>query len=148
MGKSPRVLMVCLGNICRSPLAEGILRAKLNNPDIEVQSAGTCGWHIGEKPHPQSIKVALKYGIKIGHQRGRKLLQSDLDYFTHIYAMDFSNYNNILDLCSNDFQKSKVHMILQNGGQVPDPYGKSDKEFEKTYELIDTACGVIANQLT
>ncbi len=148
MGYVVRVLMVCLGNYCRSPLAEGILKSKLKNSDIEVDSAGTAGWHSGNKPHHQSIKVAQQHGIDISNQLGRKLVPEDLDYFTHIYAMDRNNYQNIIDMCRNKAQKVKVKMILENEQSVPDPYGKSDQGFLATYQLLDQACQMIADELS
>lgn len=144
---APKVLMVCLGNICRSPIAEGILRSKLKNLDIEVASAGTSGWHIGESPHELSIEVAKNNGIDISEQKGRQLKLTDLDYFTHIYAMDTSNYRNIIDLCRTERQRCKVHLILENNQSVPDPYGHGFGDFEKTFDLLDTACSRIVNEL-
>ncbi|MCY3998933.1 MAG: low molecular weight phosphotyrosine protein phosphatase [Flavobacteriaceae bacterium] len=148
MNHAPRVLMVCLGNYCRSPLAQGILKSKLKNSDIEVDSAGTAGWHSGSRPHLQSIKVAQQHGIDISNQLGRKLVSEDLDYFTHIYAMDRNNYQNIIDMCRNESQKSKVKMILENGQSVPDPYGQSDQGFLESYQLLNRACQTIADQLS
>ena len=143
----PKVLMVCLGNICRSPLAEGILKSKLKNQTIEVESAGTSGWHVGESPHEMSIKVAKINGIDISKQKGRKLKSADLDYFTHIYAMDTTNYQNIIDLCQTEKQKSKIHLILKNNLSVPDPYGHGFVSFEQTFDLLDEACSRLAKEL-
>lgn len=143
---NPKVLMVCLGNICRSPLAEGILKSKLKNTGIEVASAGTSGWHIGQAPHKMSIEVAKNNGIDISYQKGRKLKLTDLDYFTHIYAMDISNYQNIIDLCQTERQRSKVRLILKNKQSVPDPYGHGFSSFEKTFNLLDVACTRIVKE--
>lgn len=148
MGQAPRILMVCLGNYCRSPLAEGILKSKFKNSNIEVDSAGTSGWHVGSRPHHQSVKVAKQHGIDISNQLGRKLVSEDLDYFTHIYAMDRTNYRNIINMCRSETQKSKVKMILENGKSIPDPYGQSDQMFLKSYRLLDQACQSVADQLT
>lgn len=138
--------MVCLGNICRSPLAEGILKHKITqqNLDWEVDSAGTSSYHAGELPDSRSIAVARKYGIDITDQRSRKFLKSDFDDFDKILVMDASNYQNVLKLARNENDKSKVEMIrnLVNPGwneQVPDPYWGNDG-FENVYQMIDEAC--------
>ena len=90
-----KVLMVCLGNICRSPLAEGILVSKVKSDEIFVDSAGTAAYHVGKLPDQRSIEVAGKYGIDITNQRARKFTVKDFDTFDYIYAMDESNYQNI-----------------------------------------------------
>ena len=91
-----KVLMVCLGNICRSPLAEGILQSKINANEVSVDSAGTAAYHVGKLPDKRSIEVARQYGINITNQRARKFTVKDFDAFNFIYAMDESNYQNIL----------------------------------------------------
>ncbi len=144
-----KVLMVCLGNICRSPLAEGILQHKINtfNLDWEVQSAGTGNWHIGELPDSRSILTAQKHGIDITHQRGAQLKYSDLEEYDLIFAMDSSNYQNILRLAVRDEQRKKVHLIMnmiepKENRSVPDPYWNDDG-FELVYEMLDKACNAI-----
>ncbi|MFK7950048.1 MAG: low molecular weight protein-tyrosine-phosphatase [Saprospiraceae bacterium] len=141
-----KILMVCLGNICRSPLAEGILKHKITqqNLDWEVDSAGTSSYHAGELPDSRSIAVARKYGIDITDQRSRKFLVDDFDNFDKILVMDASNYQNVQKLIRDENDKSKVEMIrnLVNPGwneQVPDPYWGSDG-FENIYQMIDEAC--------
>ena len=104
--------MVCLGNICRSPLAKGILRSKVNPEKIFIDSAGTAAYHIGEPPDPRSISVALKYGIDLRSQKARKLILRDFMKFDRIYAMDEHNYQKIISLAQNDDDKKKVKMIL------------------------------------
>lgn len=121
------VLMVCLGNICRSPLAEGILVSKVDNKIVFVDSAGTGAYHIGNLPDVRSIKVAKKYGIDITNQRARKFSVKDFDSFDYIYVMDESNYQNILMLARNTADENKVHLILNETHptknlSVPDPY--------------------------
>ncbi|MBR9920285.1 MAG: low molecular weight phosphotyrosine protein phosphatase [Bacteroidetes bacterium] len=149
-----KVLMVCLGNICRSPLAEGILRHKVEERglDWQIDSAGTGSWHVGELPDPRSVAVAKKYGLDITDQRARQFQSSDLESFDLVYAMDASNYQNILRLASSENQKEKVRLILEevepgSGRQVPDPYWNSDG-FEKVYHMLDEACEqIIASNL-
>lgn len=147
-----KILMVCLGNICRSPLAEGILAEKLPSSKFKVDSAGTAGYHIGKKPDVRSIKVAQKNGIDISDQKGRLFNVNDFDKFDHIYAMDFSVYKDIIDLAPNENSKNKVKMILNEvfpgeNIDVPDPYYGSDFGFESVYKILDQACEVIANKL-
>jgi protein-tyrosine phosphatase len=150
--KEKTILMVCLGNICRSPLAEGLLAAKCENLPVVVDSAGTSAYHIGHQPDPRSQHIATINGINIGDQRARELMSSDLETFDLIYAMDSSNYTNILKLAKNEQDKKKVRLILNesNPGKnlaVPDPYFGGDQGFENVYNLLDDACEVIKTQL-
>ena len=145
--------MVCLGNICRSPLAEGILRSKVNPEKIFIDSAGTAAYHIGEPPDPRSISVALKYGIDLRSQKARKLILRDFMKFDRIYAMDEHNYQKIISLAQNDDDKKKVKMILNEvtpaqNLSVPDPYYGGDQGFEEVYQMLEQACAAIANRLT
>ena len=146
-----KVLMVCLGNICRSPLAEGILKSKVNPDSVLVESAGTGGYHIGNPPDTRSINVAQKHGLNISHQRCRKFIKSDFDEFDLIYVMDANNYSDILALASNQTHADKVNLLLEAAGmnqsEVPDPYYGGTDGFEKVYQLIDSACEVIATGL-
>ena len=145
------VLMVCLGNICRSPLAEGILKSKVDTTRIKVDSAGTAGYHVGNPPDPRSIKVARENGIDISNQRCRKFIASDFDRFDVIYAMDKSNYGNIIGLARNKEDSEKVKLLLSeinmNIKEVPDPYYDAEDGFEKVFQMIDQACEVIAARL-
>lgn len=145
-----KILMVCLGNICRSPLAEGILQSKVDIDDVFVDSAGTGGYHIGSKPDSRSIAVGLKYDIDITLQRCRQFSVQDFKDFDLIYVMDHSNYNNVIALAQNEEEKAKVKLILDEVdtglNEVPDPY-HDDDGFENVFHLIDTACTSIAEKL-
>ncbi|MGB0879793.1 MAG: low molecular weight protein-tyrosine-phosphatase [Polaribacter sp.] len=146
-----KILMVCLGNICRSPLAEGILQSKISL-EVFVDSAGTAAYHIGNLPDKRSIEVAKKHGIDITHQRARKFTIQDFDVFDVIYAMDESNYQNILALSRNKDDAKKVKMILNEihptkNQNVPDPYYGGNQGFENVYNMLDEACEIIAKNL-
>lgn len=141
-----KVLMVCLGNICRSPLAEGILSHKVakRQLDWQVDSAGTGSWHVGEAPDPRSVAVAAKYNIDITRQQARQFKAADLDDYDLVFAMDSSNFRNILKLANTQTQEDKVAMIMnlvQPGynQNVPDPYYDSNG-FEQVYQMLDEAC--------
>ena len=146
-----KVLMVCLGNICRSPLAEGILQSKVNADKVFVDSAGTAAYHIGNQPDTRSIEVAAKYGLNIRNQRARKFTKIDFDEFDLIYAMDESNYQNILSLARNKADEQKVQLILNeshpnSNKNVPDPYYGAADGFENVYKMLEEACEVIARK--
>ena len=150
--KQKTILMVCLGNICRSPLAEGILASKCEHLPVVVDSAGTSAHHIGEGPDHRSVHIGTVNGIDIGDQRARKLMNSDLEDFDLIYAMDSANYNNILKLANRELDKKKICLILNESmpGEnkaVPDPYYGGDEGFDNVYRLLDEACEKIKNKL-
>ncbi|GAB4507516.1 MAG: low molecular weight protein-tyrosine-phosphatase [Allomuricauda sp.] len=146
-----KVLMVCLGNICRSPLAEGILRSKVDSDKVLVDSAGTAGYHIGNPPDNRSIAVARKYGLDISHQRCRKFSRSDFLEFDLIYVMDRSNFSDVAQLASNAQEAQKVKLLLSEVDldlqEVPDPYYGGDDGFENVYQMVDQACEAIAKKL-
>jgi len=143
--------MVCLGNICRSPLAEGILKDKVDPDKVFVDSAGTGGYHIGEKPDTRSIEVARNHGIDIIDQRCRKFSAADFEDFDLIYVMDKSNYANVLSLANSESDVKKIKLLLEVIGnspqEVPDPYYGGKDGFEKVYQMIDKACNLIADNL-
>ena len=144
--------MVCLGNICRSPLAQGILESKVNLDKVFVDSAGTAAYHVGNLPDERSIDVAYKYGINITNQRARKFTVQDFDEFDYIYAMDISNYQNILILARDEEDENKVRLILNEiypseNKSVPDPYYGGNQGFENVYQMLDEACDVISKKL-
>ena len=147
-----KVLMVCLGNICRSPLAEGILKSKVDTSKIEVSSAGTGGWHVGELPDPRSIEVAQQHGLDITNQRGKQFSTYDFEIYDHIFVMDNSNYRDVVKLATSASEKEKVQLILEETHpgkklDVPDPYYGGDQGFENVYTMLEEACEKIAARL-
>ncbi|AXG72698.1 low molecular weight phosphotyrosine protein phosphatase [Flavobacterium arcticum] len=146
------ILMVCLGNICRSPLAEGILQSKLPKEKFIVDSAGTGDWHAGQQPDKRSIATAKNRGLDITHQRARQIKVSDFEKFDYIYVMDTSNYNNVAKLAPNNITKAKISLMMdalypEQGTEVPDPYFGGNDGFEKVYDMLDEACTIVANNL-
>ena len=144
--------MVCLGNICRSPLAEGLLASKLPKDKFYVDSAGTSNYNIGKQPDPRSIEVAKKNGLDITNQRGREFVLNDFNKFDYIFVMDGSNYDNVIELAKTDEQKGKVELILNylfpnENVDVPDPYYGLQNGFETVYEMLDETCDIIAKKL-
>ena len=144
--------MVCLGNICRSPLAEGILQSKVNKELVFVDSAGTAAFHVGNLPDERSIAVAKQYGIDISNQQARKFTEKDFLNFDVIYAMDKSNYQNIISLATSDEDVEKVKMILNESQpnknySVPDPYYGGEIGFEEVYKMLNNACDSIIYKL-
>ncbi len=149
-----KILMVCLGNICRSPMADGLLRKKVeeNGLNIVVDSAGTSAYHVGEAPDSRMRKTAHEMGTPIDSLRARQFRQADFDDFDLIYAMDKSNYNNILQLARNDEDKQKVKLILNESNpnmnlEVPDPWYGGEQGFYDVYNMLDEATDVIINKL-
>jgi protein-tyrosine phosphatase len=141
-----RILFVCLGNICRSPLAEGILRKKLSEAglEIEVDSAGTISWHAGHPPDSRSVKTALDFGIDISQLRGRKFSNADFKRFDIILVMDKNNLSDVVSeaVSKNDIDKVKLMLDYSGLGNndVPDPYYGEMKDFTDLYHLLDNAC--------
>lgn len=144
------VLMVCLGNICRSPLAEGILRQKAEKENItlKIDSAGTSNYHTGEHPDSRTIANAKKNGVDVSKLKARQFKVADFDSFDHIFVMDSNNYNDVIALARNEKDKAKVEMILNrvypnSNMNVPDPYFGGEQGFENVFILLDKACDVI-----
>ncbi|MDG1426210.1 MAG: low molecular weight phosphotyrosine protein phosphatase [Flavobacteriales bacterium] len=143
-----RILMVCLGNICRSPLAEGILREKTKHLDLTIDSAGTAGYHIGKSPDPRAVAVAKKHDINISKLKARQFSRIDFENFDTIYVMDINNLSHLISLSSNAQERNKIRLILneidpKNHDSVPDPY-YDDNGFKKVYNMLNEACEKIA----
>jgi protein-tyrosine phosphatase len=139
--------MVCLGNICRSPLAEGILQYKINKKNLNwiVDSAGTAGYHVGEAPHHLSQKVAKQNGIDISKQQCRKFVREDIIKFDKIFVMDMDNYNDVEKICGADFNEAKVDLLLNishpnENKSVPDPWYGKEEGYHQVFKMIDEAC--------
>lgn len=139
-----KVLMVCLGNICRSPLAHGILQTKIEQFNLPwmVDSAGTGGWHAGESPDYRAILEARKHGVDISHQNARQIKAVDFTDFDLILTMDTQNFNDVRSLTQNPEEKEKVKMIMNfsipgKNVPVPDPY--YDGKFSLVYEMLEEA---------
>ena len=148
-----RILMVCLGNICRSPLAHGVLESQLSDIDFYVDSAGTGAYHIGNPPDQRSIDVARQNGLDISNQQARQFKKNDFDAFDIIYAMDQSNYANIIKLAKSESDIKKVKLFLDENPSVadknvPDPYYGDEDGFENVYRLVEDTCKIIHKKLT
>ena len=145
--------MVCLGNICRSPLAEGILKAKVTTDQVLVDSAGTAAYHIGKGPDIRSVQVAKSHGIDISLQRARQFKKTDFDDFDFIFVMDQANFDNVVSLASTKKDKKKVQLILNEispemNSEVPDPYYGGEDGFKNVYDMLDIACDSIHKKLS
>ena len=144
--------MVCLGNICRSPLAEGILSLKGKHLNLEVDSAGKAAYHIGKQPDIRSIEIAKKYNINLNQQRARQFSRADFDKFDIIYAMDTNNYAHLISLASNETERNKIRMILNEINpkayqSVPEPYYGGENGFQDVYNMLDKACDKIIQNI-
>ncbi|AUC81934.1 low molecular weight protein-tyrosine-phosphatase [Lacinutrix sp. Bg11-31] len=147
-----RILMVCLGNICRSPLAHGILDSKLDTEAFKVDSAGTSNYHIGSLPDKRSVAVAKKNNLDISNQHGRQFIVEDFETYDYIYVMDKSNFENVIKMARNVEDIAKVKLILNESHpsknlEVPDPYYGGDSGFDDVFNMLDKACNVIAKKL-
>ena len=150
-----KILMVCLGNICRSPLADGLMRKKVqeNKLDVYVDSAGTANYHVGGAPDERMTQTARRKGVDISKLKARQFVVSDFDAFDIIYVMDKSNYQNVIDLARNENDIVKVKLILDELGyaasiqEVPDPYYGGQDGFEHVFDLLDQSTDIILNKL-
>ncbi len=145
-----KILMVCLGNICRSPMAEGVLRhlAKEKGIDLHIDSAGTNRYHTGEPPDPRAQKAMKKYGIDICDLRARTIEPEDFERFDLLLVMDQSNYENVAELAPREDLKAKVKLLMDHvphhaSREVPDPYYGGDEGFDRVYEMLVEACNAL-----
>jgi len=145
-----KILMVCLGNICRSPLAECILqhKAKLAGLDWIVDSAGTANYHTNEAPHPLSQKVARIHGIDISHLKGRQFAKTDMLEFDRIYVMDSNNYADVKRMSRDLFDEERIDLLLNElypgkNREVPDPWYGTEEGYHSVFEMLDKACDQI-----
>jgi len=148
-----KILMVCLGNICRSPMAEGVFRHKALNQGIDmvVDSCGTANYHVGEHPHHLSVKICRNHGIDISSLVGRQFSHRDFNRFDLILTMDQSNYKNVMALANNQQEADKVKMVLNysfpgSNKDVPDPWYGAEPGYEDVFELLDQAANQFFNQ--
>lgn len=143
-----KILMVCLGNICRSPLAHGVLEhlAKQKGLDWEIDSAGTGNWHVGRQPDSRSIAIAKKYGVDISGQCCRQFEVNDFDIYDHIFVMDYSNLDDVKALARTDADHTKISMFLKDD-VVPDPY-YDDTQFDPVYLMVEKRCKEIIEEFS
>ena len=151
--QEPAILFVCLGNICRSPLAEAAFRKAADNAglDAEADSAGTAGYHIDSPPDPRSIEEAARHDIDISGYRGRQLSKADFDRFTHIFAMDHQNLRDIEALrpAGSHAQVSLLMDLVpgREGAAIADPYHDGEEQFAYTWEDVDAAAQALVERL-
>lgn len=150
-----KILMVCLGNICRSPLAEGILQHKADAAglDWQVDSAGTNGYHTGEAPHPLSQKVARHNGLDISRQRARRFSAADFHHYDKIYAMAGDVVDEMRRIAGRQFDPAKVDLLMNeafpgSNRDVPDPWYGPEPGYHEVYKMIDTAADRIIARYT
>ncbi len=150
-----KIIAVCLGNICRSPLAEGLLRREVEavGLDWEIASGGTAGYHVGKPPDPRSVAIARAYGLDISGQRSHKVSKEDLDYYDLVLAMDRKNYQHLRELAATPEQQAKIQLLLdytnlseEAGPDVFDPYW-DDNGFDGVYRLLERAARAVVNRL-
>lgn len=147
-----KLLMVCLGNICRSPMAEGVMRSKIQarGLNILVDSAGTSNYHTGEHPDARATACARKHNVDISTLKARQFMVRDFDQFDRILVMDASNYHDVLALARHEADKKKVELIMNtmypdSNLSVPDPYFGGEEGFEKVFMMLDNVCDLLAS---
>jgi len=155
--KSPvRLLFVCMGNICRSPLAEGVFRAAAEERGVaemfEIDSAGTGSWHVGHKPDRRMQETALKHGVSLAGQSARQFQRMDLEQFDHIFVMDRDNLHDVLALDDDDRYSHKVHLFREvdpepGDYQVPDPYYGTGDGFSRVFNIVDRTASELLDRL-
>ncbi len=151
-----KVLFVCLGNICRSPMAHGLLQHKIEKAGLnwQVDSAGTSDWHKGELPDHRAMACMLRHGIDISYQHSRPFVRTDFDKFDLIYVMDKANLSDVMQMTSTDDERNKVKLMMslvyeETPIDVPDPYfGKGEEGFENVYKILDEATDNLLEQAT
>jgi len=149
------VLFVCLGNICRSPLAEGLFRAAVEHRGLadrfSIDSCGTSGWHVGEPPDRRSVEVAGEYGVDISRQRSRQLVPTDFSDFQWLVAMDGSNERTLIDRAPSGSRARVVRFTSYVPGEapadVPDPYYGGGRGFEVVYKLLERGCDALIDAI-
>ena len=151
-----RLLMVCLGNICRSPTAEGIVRARVESAGLSdrvtVDSAGTGDWHVDCSPDPRAIATAAAHGVDIAHLRGRQLSAADFREFDWLLCADSSNLRDVRALAPDDTARARAVLLLdwagvKPGGEVPDPYTGGPRQFEHVWQLLERAADGVVERL-
>ncbi len=142
-----KILMVCLGNICRSPIAEGVMAAKMKKYGVtgNVSSAGILSYHAGSAPDHRAIRISGDMGLDISGQKARQIKKVDFNDYDLIFAMDQPVYDSIKSLAHSEEQRNKIHLFLEyagypSGSEVPDPYYSELESFQKVFELVDDAC--------
>ena len=151
-----RVLFVCLGNICRSPLAEAVFREEVRKAGlgdrVEIDSAGTSDYHIGDPPDPRTVRTAAARGVRMDH-RARQLQRADFDRFDYILAMDASNLQRIRRLGDGRGHRAEVALLraydpeADDGAEVPDPYYGGERGFEDVHDIVERACRALLEQI-
>ena len=149
-----KVLFVCLGNICRSPLAEGVFRHLVRErgleDSIEIDSAGTGGWHVGESPDPRSIQIAARHGVSLDGQRARRVAEADFADFDWVIAMDADNVDD-LQAVAPAGSRARVHRLRdfdpEGQGDVPDPYYGGPQGFDLVYAMVERSCRVLLDRV-
>ncbi|AZB07935.1 low molecular weight phosphotyrosine protein phosphatase [Chryseobacterium sp. G0162] len=146
-----KILMVCLGNICRSPLAEGIMKTKVPE-SFMVDSAGTISMHEGEHPDKRAIKTAANHSVDISRQRSRPITRADYETFDKIYCMDIDVFEDVVSKAKNEEERQKISLFLEvlgdrENAEVPDPYWGDMKDFEDVFQLLEKGCDIIRKQI-